>query len=438
MKTLTLSLVLLCVIFFARNTFADLPVHCMPDGTPGEWTFDLTEQNYTNEVVHTCKLRDCVVVHKSIKLSLSAPNVAKDENGNVGVWTNIYDQGFEVAIAGNKYYAFFSYEEQAGKVISHCNQTFTGWYHEAAVAPKKWGCYRGRKAESATTIYYKSEDELDTFDGQTVEDINNQQTLWTATEYKQVIPAVVPIRRFKPFMNARVKKSDSFFVSDAPKELDWRNMTGVNYVSPVRNQAACGSCFSFASTAMVEAAVRIATKNQQKPVFAPQEIVSCSTYSQGCNGGFPMLVFKWGEDIGLREESCYPYEGRDAQCTGDRCMGAPRQFVTNYQYVGGVIGAATEQLMIEALQKGPIVLNFIVYADFTRYKKGVYVRTSNVVRGGHSVLGVGYGEENGVRYWIVKNSWGDSWGESGYFRIRRGTDECGIESMGPSSATPVL
>jgi len=94
--------------------------------------------------------------------------------------------------------------------------------------------------------------------------------------------------------------------------------------------------------------------------------------------------------------------------------------------------------MLEAIQKGPIVLNFLVYADFTAYRGGIYVRTSERIRGGHSVLGVGYGEENGVKYWIVKNSWGSSWGEDGYFKIRRGTDECGMESMGPSFATPVL
>lgn len=75
-----------------------------------------------------------------------------------------------------------------------------------------------------------------------------------------------------------------------PEQFDWRDRNGVNYISPVRNQESCGSCYAFGSMAMYEARLRIATNNTVQKVFSTQDVVSCSEYSQGCNGGFPYLV----------------------------------------------------------------------------------------------------------------------------------------------------
>ena len=75
-----------------------------------------------------------------------------------------------------------------------------------------------------------------------------------------------------------------------PAAWDWRNVSGVNYVPPVRNQGACGSCYAFSSMGMIESRIRVATKNQVTVTLSPQDIVSCSGYSQGCDGGFPYLI----------------------------------------------------------------------------------------------------------------------------------------------------
>lgn len=75
-----------------------------------------------------------------------------------------------------------------------------------------------------------------------------------------------------------------------PDEFDWRDVNGVNYVSPVRNQQSCGSCYAFGSMAMLEARTRILTNNSRQPVFSTQDVVSCSEYAQGCEGGFPYLI----------------------------------------------------------------------------------------------------------------------------------------------------
>ena len=94
------------------------------------------------------------------------------------------------------------------------------------------------------------------------------------------------------------------------------NVDGVNYVSPIRNQGQCGSCYAFASMAMLEARLRIATNNSVSVVLSPQDVMGCSEYSQGCAGGFPYLIAgKYAQDFGAIEESCFPYVGHDSSCT---------------------------------------------------------------------------------------------------------------------------
>ncbi len=156
----------------------------------------------------------------------------------------------------------------------------------------------------------------------------------------------------------------------------------------------------------------------------------------GCEGGFPYLIAgKYAEDFGLVEESCYPYKGRDDPCEKKTCK---RYYATDYKYVGGYYGACNEELMmIQLVKNGPIAVGFEVLDDFMAYKGGIYHHTGVANKftpfelTNHAVLVVGYGRDakTGEKYWTVKNSWGTGWGEQGYFRIRRGTDEVAIESM---------
>lgn len=161
----------------------------------------------------------------------------------------------------------------------------------------------------------------------------------------------------------------------------------------------------------------------------------------GCEGGFPYLVAgKYAEDFGVVEESCYPYKGTDSSCSKEKA-GCRGYYATNYNYVGGFYGGCTEELMRAQLVKnGPLAVSFMVYDDFMAYSGGIYhhtgIKNENLKFNpfeitNHVVLVVGYGVEagSGEKFWIVKNSWGADWGEEGYFRIRRGTDECAIESI---------
>lgn len=143
------------------------------------------------------------------------------------------------------------------------------------------------------------------------------------------------------------------------------------------------------------------------------------------------------------EEDCFPYTAQDSPCTFKRsCY---HYYASEYHYVGGFYGGCNEALMkLELVLRGPMAVAFEVYSDFMLYKEGIYHHTglqddfNPFELTNHAVLLVGYGTDpkSGEKFWIVKNSWGTSWGEDGYFRIRRGTDECAIESIAVS-ATPI-
>jgi cathepsin C len=253
--------------------------------------------------------------------------------------------------------------------------------------------------------------------------------------------------------SAPVTRAQFKSVNDLPEQFDWRNVSSQNFVSPIRNQGSCGSCYAFASMAMLEARYRVMTKNLERLVFSPQDVVECSEYAQGCDGGFPYLIAgKYGMDFGVVLETCNPYKTAqpDPQICSTKST-CRRYYATNYQYVGGYYGAGNEPLMRLALVNGgPIAVGFEVYDDFMNYGSGIYHHTGlkdsvNKLNKwdpfqltNHAVLVVGYGTDPTTKepFWIVKNSWGTNWGEQGYFRIRRGSDECGIESLSVE-ATPI-
>ncbi|KAG1652911.1 Dipeptidyl peptidase 1 [Nymphon striatum] len=192
------------------------------------------------------------------------------------------------------------------------------------------------------------------------------------------------------------------------------------------------AAYAFASMAMLEARLRIATNNKNKVILSPQDIVGCSEYSQG---GFPYLIAgKYAQDFGVVSEKCFHYKGHDTKCL-EKKKNCTRYYVSDYNYVGGYYGATNEIAMKAALVKnGPIAVSFEVTPDFMTYRSGIYHENNPNPKGfqatNHAVLAVGYGVDKatGTNYWIIKNSWGKTWGENGFFRIRRGKDDLHIES----------
>jgi len=437
----------------------DTPANCTYEDVVGTWTFYESQRTGTKDLDCTTKLG---LTHKT-SVTLAYPNSVVDQFGNTGTWTMVYNQGFEVNVNGRSYFAFSDFSVVSKKeVVSHCGRTKKGqgWSHDVTV--RNWACFVGKKVEkfgqANTKVHALPPQTLNrgmaeyTQQHWQAELINEKQSSWMATTYPHLQGRKLEeIEKMKGGHRSRIfhrpsKPKSSLLTSKfeagevLPDSFDWRNVSGVNYVPQVRDQGSCGSCYAFSSMGMLEARLRIRTGHTRNYTLSPQDVVSCSPLSQGCEGGFPYLTAgRYGKDYGVVEEECNKYKGNDGQCgTKSNCH---RYYVSSYSYVGGYYGACSELEMKRALvRNGPLSVSFEVYPDFMMYKSGVYHRTKLLQRSvkfapfqitNHAVLLVGYGHDPTVKedYWIVQNSWGEQWGENGFFRIRRGTDECAIESI---------
>jgi cathepsin L len=212
-----------------------------------------------------------------------------------------------------------------------------------------------------------------------------------------------------------------------PTNWDWRTK---NAVSEVKNQGQCGSCWSFSTTGSTEGCHALKTGNLVS--LSEQNLMDCSTSygNEGCDGGLMSLAFEYIiNNKGVDTESSYPYEGEDDTCRFKASnVGAT---LTGYMNVT----SGDENDLLSKANIGPVSVAIDASSeDFQLYDGGVYVdyECSNDVGSlDHGVLVVGWGFEKGwiedTYWWIVKNSWGEDWGESGYILMTRNWDNmCGI------------
>ena len=203
-----------------------------------------------------------------------------------------------------------------------------------------------------------------------------------------------------------------------PSSFDWRNVDGKNYITPIRDQASCGSCWAFAAAAALESSINIHNNNPDLDVdLSEQDLVSCYL-GDGCDGAnvaeIENLFSNYYQNTGIVTESCFPYNASDASC--NKCSESPWK-TTSYVNINV---ANNDNLKSALVEHGPVEVGMKVYSDFYAYSGGIYSHTSGNSSDYHAVTIVGYGTENNTDYWIVKNSWGTNWGESGYFRIAEG------------------
>jgi len=215
-------------------------------------------------------------------------------------------------------------------------------------------------------------------------------------------------------------------ITSFPKSIDWRENGAV---TPVKDQGQCGSCWAFSTTGAVEGAWAI--KTGKLVSLSEQQLVDCSKkYGNfGCNGGLMDNAFTYIIDNGICQENSYVYtasSGSCQQCTSVASLSECKDVLQNDQ-----IG------LMAAVAKGPV--SIAIEADtriFQSYSGGVITSSSCGTNLDHGVLIVGYGLENGIEYWLVKNSWGTTWGDNGYVKIARSESEndpgiCGV-AMQPS------
>ncbi len=202
--------------------------------------------------------------------------------------------------------------------------------------------------------------------------------------------------------------------SDRPATFDWRN-NGGNFITPVRDQGNCGSCWAFATTGALESITLITNNTPDVDLnLAEQILVSCSGAGD-CGGGYIDSASDFFVDPGLPSETCYPYTATNGYC-GNTCSDwqSHTNKITSWTWVATTspsVSAITNALY----NYGPLVTTMDVYTDFFYYRSGVYSHTWGYYQGGHAILIVGYDDYG--QYFIVKNSWGTGWGESGYFKV---------------------
>jgi cathepsin B len=248
-------------------------------------------------------------------------------------------------------------------------------------------------------------------------------------------------------------------------------------IGDIRDQSNCGCCWAFGAAEAASGRMCIATQGKISVPLSAQDVCFCSS-DDGCDGGDLTTPWSYIQQTGAvtggqfngtgptgkgycsdfslphchhhgpQRNDPYPDEGAPG-CPSENspacpaaCDGAAvaphNQFGQDkYGFTGDVTnyGPDADAIAQAIMEAGPVEAAFTVYADFANYVSGIYSHVSGDQLGGHAVKIVGWGSENGVKYWKVANSWNPYWGENGYFRIKRGNDECGIEDDITASAS---
>jgi C1A family cysteine protease len=211
--------------------------------------------------------------------------------------------------------------------------------------------------------------------------------------------------------------------SAPPAAIDWVDKGAV---TAVKNQEQCASCWAFATTGALEAAYFI--KTGKLVSLSEQQLVTC--YRKGCSTGDASLAFRYLETNALCSEASYPYTPPSGKpyppppklfCEASNCtVVIPNGTLTSYVYVT----KHSEEDLLAAVAINPVVVS-IDANTLQNYRSGVMSGAcSTYASENHAVLVVGYGDDSGSPYWKIKNSWGATFGESGYFRVQRNDSKC--------------
>jgi len=302
--------------------------------------------------------------------------------------------------------------------------------------------------------------EMDQFIEELNMNIPNNQ--WVAGKNFESLDQVLPLLGALPdqrdkddrtYREGHLEAIQNFQAADSfDSRTEWSDCKSIG---TIWDQANCGSCWAVAAAGAISDRICI-HKGEQVMVSAEQLMDCCWMCGFGCNGGQLYPAWNFWKHTGLvsgggngRTDTCMPYslpkcdhhvKGPYGPCPDSvptpRCKSHctnedyDKSFNEDKHHAKSVYDVrSNEAAIMEEVQKnGPVEVAFTVYSDFPNYKSGVYQHTSGRVLGGHAVRLIGWGEERGVKYWLIANSWNKYWGDNGTFKIKRGVNECGIES----------
>jgi len=239
---------------------------------------------------------------------------------------------------------------------------------------------------------------------------HNKMSDWTEEEYEAILT-------YQPGM---YNVTSTFDKVGATTPIDWRSS---GCVSPIQDQGQCGSCWAFSSVSALESDYCIANGTLFK--LSEQQLVDCVKLCFGCNGGNQSLAFNYYESHYAMSESSYPYTAKTGTCQ----YNANNVTAVKTTSWVGVTGGQPDA-MKAALVNNPLAVAIQAnQLSFQMYTSGIFTNTNCGTQLDHATNVVGWGNSNGMDYWIMRNSWGVTWGMSGYMEIEivAGAGLCGIQ-----------
>jgi C1A family cysteine protease len=211
--------------------------------------------------------------------------------------------------------------------------------------------------------------------------------------------------------------------SALPTTFGWNS----TYVTPVKNQEQCGSCWAFSTTENIESVWAIA--GNPLVVLAPQQIVDCDTVDQGCDGGWPYDAYEYVIGAGgLELEKSYPYTAADGTCKAKKSLEVAK--IASYAYATKTKNET--QMQLATYNTAPLSI-CVDATTWQTYTSGIITKNCGT-QIDHCVQIVGWGQQGAVNYWEVRNSWGTTWGEDGFIRVEMGKNLCAIAEQATTSA----
>ncbi|NXG25573.1 CATL1 protein, partial [Grallaria varia] len=244
----------------------------------------------------------------------------------------------------------------------------------------------------------------------------------THEEFNQLLNGFIPAQQEEPGPVFRASAT-----LKTPESVDWR---AKGYVTPIKNQGHCGSCWAFSATGALEGLV--CRQTGRLVVLSEQNLVDCTRKlgNHGCAGGHTETAFQYVHDNGgLNSEQVYPYMGTDSSC----CRYNPQDKAANCSGFRRVAQGSEVALQQAVATVGPVAVA-VDASTFQFYKSGIFSCSFSSGRTNHAMLAVGYStalrDGHNTSYWILKNSWSEAWGEQGYmFLLKDVGNQCGVASV---------